>query len=92
MNAGIVILADGTPCIVHDEALTQPIRHIAFDAENYQISLVLGGDDSEEIRKTFEYPVDPPFVELLREKKEAAVAQALDGKLVDIAVFSIIFT
>lgn len=92
MNAGIVILADGTPCIVHDDALSQPIRHIVFDAESYQLSLVLGEDDSEETRKTFEYPVDPPFVELLREKKEAAVARALDDKLVDIAIFSVIFT
>ncbi len=92
MNAGIVILADGTPCIVHDDALSQPIRHIVFDAESYQLSLVLGEDDSEETHKTFEYPVDPPFVELLREKKEAAVARALDDKLVDIAIFSVIFT
>jgi hypothetical protein len=40
MNAGIVVLQDGTPCIVYDEALSSPVRHVEFSREDHQITLV----------------------------------------------------
>lgn len=90
MNAGIVILTDGTPCIAFDEALPHLVRHVVFDAETYQISLVY--DVAEDVKKMFEYPLDPPFLAVLREKKEVALAQTINGELIDISMFSVIFT
>ena len=40
MNAGIVILQDGTPCIVCDEALPGVVREVHLSYADYQITLV----------------------------------------------------
>lgn len=89
MNAGIVILQDGTPCIVYDEPLPHPVHHVEFNAENYQISFVYDVEPKE--KKTFEYPLDHPFVELLKENGIVAIALTENEQLVDIQMISIIF-
>ena len=40
MNAGIVILKDGTPCIVYDDKLPFPVKHVEFCRDDYILSLV----------------------------------------------------
>jgi hypothetical protein len=40
MNAGIVILKDGTPCLVYDEALPYPVKSIEFSRADFQITLI----------------------------------------------------
>ena len=94
MNAGIVILEDGTPCIAYDQKLPQAISHVEFNSENFQITLVYAVDEKTvqaEPGMTFDFPLDHPFVDLLRERKNVAVACVEDKQLVDIKVYNVIF-
>jgi hypothetical protein len=92
MNAGIVILRDGTPCIVYDEHLPHLIDHVEFIREDYQITLVYKlPDHIPKMGRTFEFPLDPPFVKLLEQKKKVAVACVQNGDLFEIKMYSVTF-
>ena len=98
MNAGIVMLQDGTPCIAYDERLPFPIHHIEFCRGDFQISFVYdapkkgpGGSFMRETRK-FEFPLDHPFVKLLEERGNVAVAYMNKTDLLEIKVYPVIFT
>ncbi len=92
MNAGIVSLEDGTPCIVYDEQLPYAISHVAFNDDGYQITLVYAdADPSGPEGHTFEYPLDPPFVELLGERGNVAVAFMQNQQVIDINIYPVKF-
>lgn len=92
MNAGIVNLEDGTPCIVYDEALPYAISHVEFNEENYQISLIykMPGSSPKQGRE-FAFPLDLPFVELLRERGDVAVAFMKGKQVIDLNIYSVKF-
>ncbi len=92
MNAGIVILRDGTPCIVYDEALPYPVRIVEFSREDYQVTLVYKTPEGapKEGRK-FEFPLDHRFVALLEERKNVAVAKIKNDQLTEIQMFFVEF-
>jgi len=93
MNAGIVSLQDGTPCIVYDEALPYLIDYVEFNEENHQITLVyilppgVKGKQGME----FPYPLDSDFLEVLRDRGDVAVAFVKNKQLSDITLFSVKF-
>lgn len=98
MNAGIVILQDGTtPCIAYDEPLPHPVKAVEFRREGFTITLVYDVKRKKGVSKfsaakegkTFEFPLERRFAELLMENKKIALACIKDGKLVDIQPFSV---
>ncbi|HYD19328.1 MAG TPA: hypothetical protein VEF76_12705 [Patescibacteria group bacterium] len=97
MNAGIVILRDGTPCIAYDNKLPYPIKHIEFSRETFQLTLVYNVPGVSKIsgRKqghTFEYPLDHAFVLNLEEKGMCGVAAMGAKDLLEIKLYSVVFT
>jgi hypothetical protein len=93
MNAGIVMLRDGTPCIVYDEQLPHLINHVEFSREDYQITLIYKlPDNLPKMGKKFEFPLDHPFVKLLEKKKKIAVACVQNGDLFEIKMYSVVFS
>ena len=95
MNAGIVVLKDGTPCICYDDKLPFPIRYVEFSREDYIITLVFDAPGTSKMfgQKgfTFPHPLDPPFASLLEERKNVAVARVTDGQLTEIKVYAVKF-
>ena len=92
MNAGIVSLQDGTPCIVYDEKLPYAISHVEFNEENHQLTLVYATPDSVKKQgREFEFPLDRPFVSLLRERGDVAIALVQNKQVLDIKVYSVTF-
>jgi hypothetical protein len=90
LNAGIVTLEDGTPCIVYDEKLPHAVSHVEFNGENHQITLVYaqpGGARGHE----FAFPLDRVFLQLLQERGNVAVAYLNDRQVVEINVFPVKF-
>lgn len=85
MNAGIVILEDGTPCIAFDAALPFEVSHVEFSEETHQVALMYaipGGRVRDGYVLAF--PLDPPFTALLRERKEVGVAHIKDNNIIDL--------
>ncbi len=91
MNAGIVILQDGTPCIAYDEVLPFPIHHVEFSREDYQVSFIYETPDKSIQSRKFEFPLDRPFVTLLEKRKDVAVAYIKNGDLFEIKMYSVVF-
>jgi hypothetical protein len=50
MNAGIVILQDGTPCLVYDETLPHPVKCVEFCRNDFLVTLVY--DAPAEVKKS----------------------------------------
>lgn len=93
MNAGIVNLVDGTPCIVYDETLPYEISHVEFNEENHQVSLIyLVPNSTQKQGREFEFPLDAPFVTLLRERGDVAVACIKGKQLIDFNIYNVKFT
>ncbi|MDI1227214.1 MAG: hypothetical protein PSY14_05985 [bacterium] len=97
MNAGIVMLRDGTPCIAYDDKLPYPIKHIEFCRANFLLTLVYNVPGASKISgrkqgKTFEYPLDHPFVKTLEQKRVCGVAAMGDKDLLEIKMYSVVFT
>lgn len=93
MNAGIVMLRDGTPCLVYDEQLPHLIKHVEFSREDYQLTLIYKlPDNIPKMGRKFEFPLDMPFVKLLEQKKKVAVACVQNGDLFEIKMYSVVFT
>lgn len=95
MNAGILILQDGTPCIAYDQQLPHLIKHVEFDPADYQIMLIYdikGGAKSKMMKqgKKFEFPLDHGFVKLLDGRKNIAVACIQQGQLFEIKLYPLI--
>lgn len=92
MNAGIVMLRDGTPCLVYDEQLPHLIKHVEFNREDYQLTLIykLPENLGKHGRK-FEFPLDHRFVQHLEKKKKVAVACVQNGDLFEIKMYSVVF-
>ncbi len=97
MNAGIVMLRDGTPCIAYDDKLPYPIKHIEFCRANFLLTLVYDVPGASKISgrkqgKTFEYPLDHPFVKTLEKKRICGVAAMSALDLLEIKMYSVVFT
>ena len=93
MNAGIISLTDGAPCIVYDEKLPHEISHVEFNEENHLITLVYDNPSPGSKRGyEFSYPLDRPFVALIRERGTVVVAYMKDKQLVDINISIVHFT
>ena len=93
MNAGIVSLQDGTPCIVYDEVLPHPISHVEFHYEDHCITLVYDIPNAQEKSgRKFEFPLDRPFMNLLRQRGNVAVASVKGKQLIDVKIYPVIFT
>jgi hypothetical protein len=92
MNAGIIILKDGSPCIVYDGVLPYPVKWVEFSMANHQLTLVY--DHPQAIRqqgKKFDFPLDARFVSFLKQNKAVAVARIEGQELVDIQPFLVKF-
>lgn len=96
MNAGILTLQDGTPCIAFDERLPYPIRHVEFNPADHRLTLIYLVAGASKISapkqgKKFDFPLDDRFLNLLRLRGDVAVAR-IDGKqLVDLAIYPVVF-
>jgi hypothetical protein len=92
MNASIVMLRDGTPCLVYDEQLPHLIKYVEFDPSDFQLSLIYKlPDNIPKTGRKFEFPLDHPFVQLLEKKKKMAVACVQNGDLFEIKMYSVVF-
>lgn len=92
MNAGIVCLKDGTPCITYDEILPCDISHVEFNETNHQLTLMYDREDDEgRVGYEFPFPLDPPFTALLRERGNVAVAFIQEGQPFDFNIYNVIF-
>lgn len=98
MNAGIVILPDGiTPCIAYDEALPYPVKAVEFNRADFLVTLVYDVKpgrgrskfNAKREGKTFEFPLDRSFAELILKHNTVAVASVIKGQLTDIQRFSV---
>lgn len=99
MNAGIVILPDGvTPCLAYDEPLPYAVKAIEFTRENYLLTLVYdvprrrGSSkfNSPKQGKTFEFPLDRRFADIIMRDGVMALARMKDGQLVDLQTFPVV--
>ena len=98
MNAGIVILQDGTPCIAYDGVLPFAIRHVEFSREDYQVTLVYDTPERDLAREAPDirgwklgFPLDHRFVALLKRRGNVAVASVKNSQLSEIKMYSVIF-
>lgn len=87
MDAGIVSLVDGAPCIVYNEKLPYDISYVEFNEENHQITLVydIPGSSGKQGYE-FDYPLDRPFVNLLRQRGNVVVTFIKDKQVIDINI------
>ena len=93
MNAGIVILVDGSPSIIYNEQLPYEIDYVEFNEDNHLITLVYKIPGSTEKQGyTFSYPLDRPFVTLLRERGNVIVTFMKDRQVFDINICLLRFT
>ena len=93
MDASIILLADGMPCIVYNKPLP-PVAHVEFCVDDFLLTFVFEPEEGAEsvgIHR-FEYPLDPPFVALLQERGDVAVGRADNGQVKDVAIVPVIFT
>lgn len=87
MNAGIVILEDGSPCIVYDEKLPYDIDYVEFNEDDHLITLVYAIPQAKEKQgHKFSYPLDRPFVPVLRERGNVVTAFMKNKQLLDINI------
>ena len=92
MNAGIVILEDGSPCIVYDEKLPYDISHVEFNEDNHLITLVYAvRGTTERHGHEFSYPLDRPFIPLLRERGNVVTCLMKSKQVIDFNICSIRF-
>jgi len=95
MNAGIVILKDGTPCIVYDDKLPFKIKHVEFCRDDFIISLVYDAPGTSKMfaqkALKFPHPLDPPFAKLLEKRGDVGVARVEKGQMVEIQVYKVRF-
>ncbi len=85
-------MQDGTPCIVYDDELPYPVRHIEFDYEDHQIALVYDVSEAEAVQSIkFDFPLDRRFLSLLEKDGSVALASIKNEQLVDIKEYSVIF-
>lgn len=93
MNAGIISLMDGSPCIVYDEKLPHEISHVEFNEDNHLITLAYENPAPGSKRGyQFSYPLDRPFLAVIRERGSVVVAYMKDKQLVDINICIVRFT
>lgn len=93
MNAGIVILEDGSPCIVYDEKLPYDIDYVEFNEDNHLVTLVYAVPNATEKQgHEFPYPLDRPFVPLLRERGNVVTCYMKNKQLVDFNICSVRFS
>src|SRR5476651_1364643 len=93
MNAGIVTLKDGTPCIVYDEQLPYPIHYVEFNRDDFQVTLIYKLPDNKAPKQgnKFDFPLDHPFVKVLEKNKKVAVGFVKDKQLTEIKLYSVVF-
>jgi hypothetical protein len=93
INAGIIVLKDGSPCIVYDGALPHPIKHVEFCRDDFQLSLIyqLPSDKMPKDGFKFDFPLDQKFVTLLDQKKQCAAAFVKDQQMVEIKMYNVVF-
>ncbi|MDD9900314.1 MAG: hypothetical protein OXT65_04985 [Alphaproteobacteria bacterium] len=92
MNAGIVVLKDGTPCIVFDDPLP-PVGKVIFTAEDHLLTLVFEQPDaSGNTHRKLEYPLEPDMVDFLKERGNVAVGMVVSGALKDIRMVNVVFS
>lgn len=92
MNAGIVCLQDGTPCIVYDEPLPHAVRHVEFDGADHQLTLVYDlPPGAPRDGRRLEFPLDRRFVALLRERGTVAAACVDHGKISGLKLYPVQF-
>lgn len=95
MNAGIVILKDGTPCIAYDDKLPFPIKYVEFCRQDYTLTLVYNAPGASKMFAQkglkFDHPLDPPFAKLLEDRGNVAVARVDKSQLTEIKVYPVKF-
>jgi len=93
MNAGIIILIDGSPCIVYDEKLPYDIDFVEFNEEDHLVKLVYKVPGATEKQGyQFSYPLDRPFVALLRERGSVIVSFIKNRQVLDTNIHIVRFT
>ena len=89
MNSGIVILRDGTPCLVYDADLPH-VRYAEYCPKDHLISLVwLDPETQEKAYKQLEYPVPDDLYRLLDDRRFMAVGQVRGKELFDLHMIPI---
>ncbi len=97
MNAGIIILKDGSPCIAFDEALPGPVEYVQFSTEDSLIKLIFK-DKNQKLTnnennsgKILEYPLDYRFRELIELTGAVHVALVRKGQVVEMKEVPVVF-
>jgi len=99
MNAGLLTLQDGSACLAFEGELPFPLKHVEFNPEDYRITLVFDRPRApgksmftqKKEARTFDFPVDPLFANLFKISSTISVAQIIDGQLIDIHLYSLVY-
>lgn len=93
LNAGILILSDGTPCIAIDDLMEKSIKAVEVDADTSMVKLIYRPSWSlKQEEKELDYPLDYDFRELLAFCKYVAIAYVHGGKAIDLKEVPVVFT
>lgn len=81
MGIGVLVLQDGTPCVVHDEPLPN-IASIEYDKNVHMITLVWTDEKTKKVQKRkLEHALDPRIGAVLERVQIAAIGHLThDGK------------
>lgn len=93
MNTGVLILQDGTPCIVYDEEIPH-VRNIEFSYEDYLVTLVwVDPTTGQEGRFQLEYPLSESMLAAFKKYEIIGIGRLTPTKeMMDLHMIPVVFT
>jgi hypothetical protein len=92
MNTGVLILRDGTPCIVYDGDIPH-VRNIEFDYSDYLVTLVwVDPKTGQEGRMKLEYPLSENMLSAFKKYEIIGIGRiTADKKMEDLHMIPVVF-
>jgi hypothetical protein len=92
VNTGILILRDGTPCIIYDGDVPH-VRNVEFDYDGYLITLVwVSPETGEEGRLELEYPLSDNMLAGISKYEIIGIGRITpEKKLEDLHMIPVVF-
>lgn len=93
MNTGVLILRDGTPCIVYDGDIPH-VRNVEFNYDDFLVTLVwVDPKTSQEGRLTLEYPLSEGMLAAFKKYEIIGIGRiTADKKMEDLHMIPVVFT
>lgn len=92
MNTGVLILRDGTPCIVYDGDIPH-VRNIEFNYDDYLVTLVwVDPETNEEGRLQLEYPLSENMLAAFKKFEIIGIGRITEDKqMEDLHMIPVVF-